>query len=213
MNLWTVITKDELNTLERESRLVCDDKNKNCMANEYYKFEMAYDFMASKLEEKTKPKFSIKYPRWAWYAIDGVNSKQKGQGWIDTIPNYSIGKNNVLLELIKNDNEVLLSDADIWTIVLNGAYISDSQKEDDDFSDAIKKCGLKELDIFNPQYIETLTPQEKGMAKMFQQEIVNSWDKVFDLNDNNPYCRYKEKNIQAVFWEINYDKVISIYEK
>ena len=183
------------------------------MANEYYKFEMAYDFMASKLEEKTKPKFSIKYPRWAWYAIDGVNSKQKGQGWIDTIPNYSIGKNNVLLELIKNDNEVLLSDADIWTIVLNGAYISDSQKEDDDFSDAIKQYGIKELSIFDSRYIDTLNKSQKIHAEIFRQEIVNSWNKIFDLNDNNPYCRYKEKNIQAVFWEINYDKVISIYEK
>ena len=62
----------------------------------------------------------------------------------------------------------------------------------------------------NKDYIKQLSEDDKIKARQFQEEIRKTWDDVFDLDDNSPYSRYKEKSIQAVFWELKESDIISI---
>lgn len=206
MKLCTVISKREFKTLLRDHRLICDHKNKSCMANQNNQFKIAYDFISDKLREKT---FStIKYPRWAWYKIEAEDPKSHIEKYGNK--SISIKKNDMIIEFEKNDNKVLLSDSDLWTIVLMNGYIANTEEKDDAFSAKVKKEGLIERELFYPPYIKQLSEDDKIKARQFQEEIRKTWDDVFDLDDNSPYSRYKEKSIQAVFWELKESDIISI---
>ena len=203
MKCWTVISSEELNTLKSTHTLLCDHTKKNVMANDFFMFKIAYDFMANHLEQfSPKPK-NVIYPRWIYYKFNNINSIHHVNKCVFCAkPTNS----QFLLELNLNPKDVLLSDLDMWTNVLNGFYIAESEQEADSFyNDSVPPQS-----IFDPAYISSLNDYQRAIIQDKQKQIIQSWEKIFNLNSNNPYYCFKNKTIQGVTWKINYEQVLKI---
>lgn len=193
MKVYTAITLAELEILKKDGRLVCNPRHKNFFANKA-SFRFAYQWMANKLREKDPSK--IQYPRWVYFKIHGNTDINIAK---DLDLPYT--KNICYLKLEINENRVLLSDVNLWELVLNLFYIPDnilsSPNNFNNFMDKNKTSHKFILDkkINNPIYRE------------MKNEIINSWDKIFDINKNNS-SKYLSKTIQGVLWEIKKEDVI-----
>lgn len=84
-------------------------------------------------------------------------------------------------------NEVLLSDYLLWHSVLNNYYIGDSEREDASY-------------LYFPE-------------RYSQEEVENSWEKIFSLEENkkNSYlCTPDIQSIQATVWKIDMKQVRNV---
>ena len=95
------------------------------------------------------------------------------------------GERFACLEIEIPDREVLLSDLDVWCIILNDGLLSDTEQED--------RC-------LEAQY-EALSPSEKRRMKE------KNWERVFDLSPLNSDWMRRGYDIQATFWELRLEQV------
>ena len=129
------------------------------------------------------PPEQVTYPVWALYQQDGKHRKPdlRRERW-------AVGCNGerfACLEIEIPDREVLLSDLDVWCIILNDGLLSDTEQEDR---------------FLEAQY-EALSPSEKRRMKE------KNWERVFDLSPlNNDWMR-RGYDIQATFWELRLEQV------
>lgn len=196
MILYTAITEQEYEQLQNNGKLYCNEKLAY-MPNEYILWKIAYQFMADKLNKIDKKPDYIMYPRWAWYMIDGSTN-------LDNVnPLHYVSKPNEKTYVLKLDidrNKVLLSDFGLWHCCLNGYPIWDNEQEDDAFDNFMSVCHLK--------YYDALVETENKNILLIKNKIMNTWDKIFNINGKNPYLYTKNKTVQAVFWEITLDVVL-----
>ena len=107
----------------------------------------------------------------------------------------------MLIEFTKKQTEVLLSDFDTWHYVLNYWHFPYSLKEEKEFDKKLKNAGL--------DYYSFQLPL-RNME--FHKRIEKSWENIFDLHWYNKRYNYpfKNKSIQATFWELSLDEVKSM---
>ena len=129
------------------------------------------------------PPEQVTYPVWALYQQDGKHRKPdlRRERW-DVGCN---GERFACLEIEIPDREVLLSDLDVWCIILNDGLLSDTEQED--------RC-------LEAQY-EALSPSEKRRMKE------KNWERVFDLSPLNTDWMRRGYDIQATFWELRLEQV------
>ncbi|MBU5255781.1 DUF3841 domain-containing protein [Tissierella praeacuta] len=98
------------------------------------------------------------------------------------------GEQMACIELEIPDNNVLLSNFDLWYYVLNNWYIGDSINEE-------------ELDA-EWEWLDELSSQEK------QDVIEKSWDKIFSIKKplNNGF-NSSGKYIQGTSWKLKLNEV------
>ena len=85
-------------------------------------------------------------------------------------------------EIEKPDNEILLSDEENWHFVLNDSYISDNEKDDNDF--------------------DSLSEQQQKQLKE------KSWKKIFDISPYEDNWIRKGMFVQATFWELKLEETV-----
>lgn len=143
-----------------------------------------YDWLVRQMKQRIgPPPDKVTYPVWALYQQDGKHRKPdlRRERW-DVGCN---GERFACLEIEIPDREVLLSDLDVWCIILNDGLISDAEQED---------CCLE------AQY-EALSPSEKRRMKE------KNWERVFDLSPLNTDWMRRGYDIQATFWELRLEQV------
>lgn len=153
------------------------------------KFLHSYDWMVKKMYQNGVNNSKTLYPFWGWAIFD--YSKNLDDVAIDSWKAYSgYSTNKVIIKMDIPDNEVLLSDYNMWHCVLNNIYCNNMTTEQtyDDLNDAYDKLP--------PNY------------KYF--EMVTSWDNIFNITEfTNEFCNVG-RYVQATFWEINPKNIIYI---
>ena len=165
-----------------------------------------YDWMAEQMRKRIgePPSPEIKYPIWVWLQY---NSRK------DPIPPMSpkdIHREEdeaVMLELEVPDDEVLLSDLDLWLLPLNSWSIS-GKRED--------KLLYKELE--EHEKIHGKCYQMHEYPPTIRQKIIDTWERVFDLDIHDRYIatsKRQNRSIQGTIWYLRKEwiKVAHIFNR
>ena len=202
MRIWTIQPVEVYEELLRAKVLFTDAKLsyhlrealKEKENGRYWTFLDSYDWLVSMMDKYNIEgrNESVKYPWWGWYIYDGKHSKpdlmSEGLG--------NPGEIAYCIELELDENEVLLSDHDLWHCVLNNSDIWKGYEEDDNFD--------RQFDL-HEEFINQLSREDYIKYKL------ETWERIIGtLNkpDEFPDSKYK----QATFWSLRLSDVISVKE-
>lgn len=181
MLLWTIQPLEVLEILDTKGVFTCDETSKSFNND----LKDSYDWLVKKMDEKgiVHPK-ELHYPIWAWHTMDWKHEKlDLTKDWYD-----EEGAKRVCLEIEIPDNEVLLSDFNLWHFVLNKSWIDDSTNE-------------VEYDKMHEEF-------DKLDRKTKNELTVKSWEKIFNVK---PFIidNWIENGrfVQAVFWTLKKEQV------
>lgn len=192
MKLWTIQPISWYEKLQVEGVIYGDTSLANIDKNMLF----AYNWITNQMEQRISSKpFGNCTPIWAWYQYRN-QIKNKPDLRCSHLPK---GTKGVRIEFEKQENEVLLSDYDLWHYPLNYWCIHDNEKEDNAFDELLKNENINFIDR------EKYTP-------ILKSKVENSWHKVFDMNYHNNYSANKKENksIQATFWKLSLDDVVKV---
>ena len=188
MRLWTIQPPEVLEIINETGRFICD-KSKT-MYSEYDQIQRAYKWLIDKMTDPyniDKPE-GVELPIWAWHTWNWKHKK----------PDFRMsglgvrGTKYVCIELEIPDNEVLLSDFDAWHCVLNDHYYNPARTEKS--WDRMEKI----FDSYRPELQEVIK--------------IESWNCIFNIKPfKNEFCSIGQY-IQATFWEIRKEDIISVKE-
>lgn len=144
MVLWTVQHKNAYDKMLADGVLRADNNFLFCGDS----FSFAYDWMSEQMSARIgKPPHGVSYPVWAWYRQNGVRKRpdMRSCGRCG-----AAGTPIVLITFEIPDNQVLLSDFDMWHCILCNAYLATGEKDDDSFNgseEAKRKSWNRVFDI------------------------------------------------------------------
>lgn len=146
-----------------------------------------YDWLVQEMKARIgEPPEGVFYPVWAWYMWEGARKKPDlrrarwRNGWKED--------RFVCMEIEIPDDRVVLSDFDVWSIILLDGLIADSEKE------------VERLEM---EY-DSLTQEDK------QEYKAQNWKTVFDLNYVDNGWIHRGDSIQATFWELGKEEIKSV---
>ncbi len=119
-------------------------------------------------------------PLWGWYQWSN-NKKKKPD--LRSSGLLSAGSKGVRIQIEINENEVLLSDFELWHFVLNYWYLPSPEEDENKFDHLI---GTYSWTNPAPSYLHS--------------KIVKSWNRIFNVNGKN--------SIQATLWNIKIEQVM-----
>ena len=191
MKLWTIQSLEFYNNLISEGEIYSSEE----FAEPH--FNNAYKWMINQMENRigNRPNSNI-YPIWAWYQFTNVKSKRPDLRTKGLLPK---GTKGVRIEFDKPDNQILLSDFDLWHFPLNFLYIADSEKQAAEFDHLLTNAKV----IF----------WEKEKYPTNLREILeSSWDKIFDMSYDCEYVaeKFSDKKIQATFWNLKSSEITKV---
>lgn len=141
-------------------------------------FSDHYDWLVNRMSERIgPPPVGITYPVWAWYKQAGKRSKPdlRRERW-----GYGPGDEDyTCMELDVPDEEVVLSDFDLWSLVLLNALISETEE-----------------DSSLESYYESLPEEQKEEFKR------KNWEQFFDIKLIHNGWITRGEWVQATFWEL-----------
>ena len=124
MLLWTIQHKAAYDILIETGRLIADEKYLLFDGQ----FRSSYDWLVEQMKKRIgMPPDDVKYPVWAWYQWEGARKR------LDMRTHRyggEMGTPIVLLSIDVPDNMVLLSDFDMWHVILNNGYLPLYEKDD-----------------------------------------------------------------------------------
>lgn len=177
--------KETLWTIQDEAAFEAFQKTGVLRANPSHlifgsEFQYAYDWMAIQMRKRIgAAPVGVQYPVWAWFQWEGKRKRRD-------LRHSGYAKRGTPLVQITfgaDNKDFLLSDFDAWHSVLNNCYIADNEKDWDDFyaNDSDRRT----------------------------DEIIASWDKVFDLNRYAPNWDPEpdKRTVQATLWEVRMSQV------
>ena len=179
MILWTIQSYDVLQQLTQDGVYHCDP-SKISMPE----YTDQYDWLAKRMREKIgPPPEGIVYPVWAWYLWEGKHRKPdlRYLRW-----NWGSGDEQfVCMEIEIPDDQIVLSDEELWHHVLGDWLISDSEAEFDELEAK-----------YNAQ-----PPEEQ------REFLRRNHERIFDVSPmDNGWTRHG-KWVQATFWELRLEQV------
>ena len=184
MRLWTIQPPEVFEKLQKDGRFVCDHRYEDVALWHYNDY--AYDWLAEQLRQRIgEPPEGVKYPIWAWHTMDWKHKKPdlRYGGYAKR------GEKRILIEIEIPDDKVVLTDFDAWHYVLSDWYFDDA--------------GSKEEWDSIHQWYDAL-PSDK------QKEVKErSWLKIFDISKYESDWMVRGREIQATFWELRAEQVIS----
>lgn len=191
MKLWTIQDERGWNELQSKGILIAKEEFVDP------DFKQGYDWL--KLQMHARIDYSSiksQYPIWAWYQSTNAKKRRPDLRAACYLPKGTIGYR---IEIEKDPKDVLLSDFELWHVPMFYKYfIADSESEFLKFEqELIKEYGTESY-LKLPEHI--------------QQKIEQSWEKIFDMKYDVAYFArpFKEKQIQATFWELNVNEIIKI---
>ena len=181
MILWTFQEEEIYQSILETGKYICDPAKSSMMDLD---MKPAYDWLVTQMKERVgSPPEGVTYPVWAWYAQKSQHQKPdlRTERWC-----YGNGgEKYVCLEIEVPDEQVLLSDFDLWHFVLNNHLISETETEDTELE----------------KIYESLSPE-----KQFEMKYEN-WKRVFDVSPlDNEWMRRGEW-VQATFWVLTKDMI------
>lgn len=177
MRIWTSQPVPVYNELLKNGIFRCDPAKATWLDEPI--IADAYAWLCQQMTSRIgPPPHGVEFPIWAWHTRNWKHKKPDLRE--SDMRNYP--EPMVLMELEIPDDQVLLSDEDLWYHVLSKWLIDDSTNEEE--WDAIHRR------------LDSLPPAER------ESQIIASWEKIFDIIsvDNDWYCR--GRFVQATFWEI-----------
>lgn len=190
MKLWTIQTIEWYEEFKKNG-IIYGEKQ---FVDPDYIF--GYEWLIKQMEQRIGPRpISEGFPLWAWHTWDSVK-KQKPD--LRSTAHFPKGTKGVRIEIEKDPKDVLLSDFDLWHFPLAYYYyIGKSEEDCNRFDTHLQSKGF----AFNDDYFD--------LSLELQEEIQQSWERVFDLTLNDPFITYKseDKVIQATFWSLSIDEV------
>lgn len=185
MRLWTIQPPEVHELIETKGVYHCDPDKSNFM--DMVAFQKAYDWMVEQmiLLVGPPPKPSIEYPIWAWHTHNWKQQKPD----LRCAGLAKAKTTQVLMEVEIPDDQVLLSDHGKWHFVLNDWWLSSAQSSEED----------DELHM----WLETLSPPQQTIVRRA------SWSRIFDIHPMKSDWQTWGQYIQATFWELRKDQVIS----
>ncbi|SHI18798.1 protein of unknown function [Sporobacter termitidis DSM 10068] len=186
MRIWSIQPEELYEKLKIKKVLYCDPSQSELITE--CGFGPAYIWLTQQMKARIgSPPEGATYPFWAWHTIEWKHQKPD----LRRTEFRAYGGNQVCLELEIPDNMVLLSNEDMWHIVLNDGYYGDCSND-------------REMEI-EDRWFESLPPDKQIAVK------VKSWEKIFNVSpplDNTWESR--EKYVQATFWELRLDQVAAV---
>ncbi len=186
MRLWTIQPKALYEKLQSEKALYFVPEQSELITA--FGFGPAYNWMAEQMCKRIgQPPQGVQYPIWAWHTVE----------WKHTKPDLrrsefrSYKTPQVCLEVEIADKAVLLSNEDMWPIVLNSGYYGDA-------------CSDEEYEA-EGKWFDSLPAQEQIAVKR------QSWEKIFDVfpaRETSWDCH--GKYVQATFWELRLEQVKAV---
>ena len=169
----------------QESGVYRCDPTKSSMLE--MRFKEHYDWLVSKMTKRIgPPPEGVSYPVWAWYKQNGKRSKPdlRSERW-----GYGRGgEAYTCIEIDVPDDQVVLSDFDVWHVPLNNGLISETEEED----------------IAQYAYYDPLTPEQQ---KAYRDR---NWERVFDVSPfENDWIRRGDW-VQATFWELRKEQARAV---
>lgn len=187
MILWTIQTQKAWDVLDQEGYLVTSKKNIGDVC-----FEKAYLWMIDQMTDRIgPPPRRNRFPIWAWYQYQSAIKPRPDLRNRAHLPPKTRG---VLIEFECDENDVLLSDFELWHYVLNNWFLSESLEED----------GISEF--------EKSAPRDLTKEQVHNQEALEkSWQRIFDLDWSVPDIADPRhlKSIQATIWIIRKEQIRS----
>ena len=180
MILWTIQPDEVFDEINRLGVYRCDI-NKSGMKDFA---DLQYDWLVSQMRKRIgPPPEGVSYPVWAykiWYA-ERVKPDIRALRW------FWGGKRNKFyrLEIDIPDEQVLLSDYNAWSVMLNEGLLSDTEEEDN------------EIDKF----YETLSPDARAEFRS------KNWERVFNVTPLNDKWTGRGETVQATFWELKKEQI------
>ena len=188
MRLWTIQPVGVYEKLKSERVLHYDPTESELLVEVGEVFRPAYDWLVEQMRVRVAPPpVDVQYPFWAWHTIDWKHKKPDLR--LGTFRGYSGAQTCIELEI--PDKDVLLSDEGMWHLVLNDGYYGKAQSDEEYEAEA--------------RWFDGLPPQE--------QLAVNhkSWEKIFEIDPPiNTKWDIRGDFIQATFWELRLDQVVSV---
>ena len=179
MILWTIQPEKIYDQILQTGRYHCDFQ-KSFMTDWKYKYDWLVSEMKSRIGE---PPEGVTYPVWAWYMREGKRKKPdlRRERW----GNGKKGDRFVRIEIDISENRLLLSDFDLWSIILLNGLISMSEEED------------RRLEV------EYDRLSEEGKREF--REL--NWQRAFDITPFENDWISKGSCIQATFWELHREDI------
>ena len=128
----------------------------------------------------------VDFPVWAWHTRDWQHKKPD----LRSSDMRHFTEPYVCIELEVPDNEVLLSDFDAWHYVLNDFPCIECHSEE-------------EFDQIYDNY-SAMKAEEQEKVK------TESWNRIFDITPIEDEWNINGKYIQASFWELKPEYVVSV---
>ncbi|MBR0090431.1 MAG: DUF3841 domain-containing protein [Lachnospiraceae bacterium] len=183
MKLWTIQTLEVYEIIEKRGIFHCDFRRS--WMKSYYRNQ--YAWLAGQMRKRIgNPPRGVQYPIWAWYQWEGIRKKPdlRRERW----HNGNAGDQYVCMEIDIPDDEVLLSDFDAWSIILNDGLLSSTEEED-------KRIERKYNAV-----------SKEGQRIMKEK----NWEGVFDLSQLDNEWMIRGDSIQATFWELKKDHIKTV---
>lgn len=177
--LWTIQHEEAYREFDRTGVLRADENHLFCGDD----LRFAYDWISRQMKTRIgDPPIDVGYPIWAWYQWEGKRKRrdQRLSGYAKR------GTPLVQITFEADPSSFLLSDFDMWHIVLANQYVARSEVEWDQFYSS------------NPNTT--------------QADVEPSWDRIFDLISYTPNWdrEPEQKSIQATLWQIKREQVLRV---
>lgn len=126
MKLWTIQHRAAYDKFMKTGFLRADENHLFCEDE----LRFAYDWMAAKMVQRIgNPPNNVRYPVWLWYQWEGCRKRPDMRTFVRSWAAKGTPKTLITVEI--PDHMVLLSDFDMWHIVLNDGYLSLTAEEDE----------------------------------------------------------------------------------
>ncbi len=174
MILWTIQPLHILKQIEETGVYICDPERFSMP-----EFVEHYDWLVERMAERIgPPPVGVKYPVWAWYMQEGKRSKPdlRRERW-----GYGPGNEDyTCIELNVPIREVVLSDFDLWSLVLLNALISETEADD---------AAIESI-------YESLSVDQKETYKR------KNWEQIFEIKSLHNGWITRGDWVQATFWQL-----------
>lgn len=189
MKLWTIQPYNVYEVIKSTGIYRCKPSLSSLLEME--EFVNAYEWLSKEMKKRIgNPPSDVKFPVWAWYKIDGKNHRPDMRTC-----DMRVFEKSVLMEIEIPDNQVLLSDFDLWHIVLNDMIFYKA--------DFIPNISDEEWNLETDKedaYYNSLSAKEKTVYKE------NSWKKVIYTNTD-----MLSDFVQATFWELKKEQIKKVW--
>lgn len=186
MRLWTVQPNKVYDLILNNGVYHCDSTKSESIKNFG---AVPYQWLSEQMRKRVgPPPDGVAFPVWAWHTMSWKHKRPDMRR-----TEFRFEKRPfVLMEIEISDNDVLLSDEELWHFVLNNCYLSDADNETELYKDW--------------ERFDLLSEEEK------KQEKESSWKRIFAVspptdNEWNKVGRY----IQATFWELRKEQIIKVW--